>query len=625
MYSREITTNSQNNPHYNRYLELLEALKKEYEALAFDSSAANIGLRAYREELEQKIQTQLNEVAFMQKTIVELERAYLKMKASYEDEINRLRKELESRTLTSQVTLGFSNTNVPAIPAFIMNTNLPNHTPGSVISLPQIDSASQPPSKRTRIEDATISNQQASPHSTSGLLSGNKSPHVSTPHSGSSNYPGGTGSGLMQSNSSVMDAEYEVRLKQSVVLNQMQGGYSNASQPRNYPIGVIPSGPGGSYGMRRSPSIDVPPSSALNLQSWQVIYNSELFKSIEINLKEIFDHREVVSCVKFSPNGALLATGSNKLISLFDTISCSLYAELEIPNHSDKDIFIRAVSFSPDSKQLAIGSEDCLTRIWDLDTRRIVHSISCHKQEVYAVEYTPDGRYVVTGSGDRTIKIVDIKQGEPVATLDAFPMLSSHEFKEFGITSIAVSSDGSLIAPGCVDKIIRIWQFSTKKLICSLEGHVNPIYSLSFSPDSRYIASGSLDKTIILWERQFGEDNSITSAESQVACISFKIKNEILCHNHYVLCVTFTADSKYIVSCSKDNTIHVWNVAANTTQLILKGHTDTVFSVSISPDSKLLASGSGDKSARIWELSTFDLDYNSNDSETPKQPSVAAL
>ena len=146
MYSREIPTNSQTNPHYNRYLELLEALKKEYEALAFDSSNANIGLRAYREELEQKIQAQLSEVAFMQKTIIELERAYLKMKANYE-EISRLRKELESRTLTSQVTLGFSNPNVPAIPAFIMSSNLPSHPPGSVISLPQIDrSLRLPPS-----------------------------------------------------------------------------------------------------------------------------------------------------------------------------------------------------------------------------------------------------------------------------------------------------------------------------------------------------------------------------------------------------------------------------------------------------------------------------------------------
>ena len=426
----------------------------------------------------------------------------------------------------------------------------------------------------------------------------------------------------MQSSSSVMDEEYEARRKQSIVASQMQTAYSNSLHSGNYPVGVIPSGQGGSFGMRRSPSIHVSSPSAYNPNSWHVIYNPKLYKSMEINLKETFMHREVVSCVKFSPNGAFLATGSNKLISLFDTVSCSLYAELDISNNSDKEIFIRSVSFSPDSKQLAVGSEDCLIRIWDLETRKIIHSISCHKQEVYAVEYTPDGRYVVSGSGDRTIKIIDIERGESVATLDAFPTLPPHEFKDYGITSIAVSSDGSLIASGCIDKIIRIWQFATKKLVCSLEGHVNTIYSISFSPDSRYIASGSLDKTIILWERQpssNAERENKASTQAEDFCLNFKTKNVISCHNHFVLSVTFTPDSKYIVSCSKDMTIHIWNIAAGTTQLILEGHTDTVFSVSISRDSKLLASGSGDKSARIWEMSTLDLDCNGNDSEPSRQ------
>ena len=86
MYNREVTASS-SNAQYSRYLELLEALKKEYETLAFDSTSANAGLRAYREDLEQKIQAQLNEVAYMQKTIIELERAYLKMKFNYEEEI----------------------------------------------------------------------------------------------------------------------------------------------------------------------------------------------------------------------------------------------------------------------------------------------------------------------------------------------------------------------------------------------------------------------------------------------------------------------------------------------------------------------------------------------------------
>ena len=628
MYSREVPGNSQNNPHYNRYLELLDALKKEYETVAFDSTTLNVGLRAYREELEQKIQAQLNEVAFMQKTIIELERAYLKMKVNYEEEIGRLRKELESRTLTSQVNLGFPNPNVPAIPAFILNSSLPTHAPGSVISLPQIDVASQVAAKRARMEDSVASSQHSSPHSTSGSLSGSKSPVVSSSYVGiggmsaTAQYAAGMGTsgGYMQPNGSGMDGSLDARKKASSMAGSTQSGYPNGSHPGNYPDGASSSSQANVLGMRNSSSVEIAsPSSIVRHPTWQVTYNPKLFKNIEVNLLETFTHREVVSCVRFSPNNALLATGSNKLISLFDTISCSLYAELEIPNNSDKEIFIRSVCFSPDSKQLAVGSEDCLIRIWDLESRQVIHSISCHKQEVYAVEYTPDGRYLISGSGDRTMKIISIEEGEPIATLDAFTSLPPTEFKDYGVTSVAVSTDGSLVASGCIDKTIRIWHIASRKLVGVLEGHQNTIYSLAFSPDSKFIASGSLDKTINLWERQSDaskdNDDKNASNDQLASGLTYKLRQVISCHNHFVLSVTFTPDSKYVVSCSKDMTIHVWNIASEAFQFILEGHTDTVFSVSVSKDSKLLASGSGDKTARIWELSSFDFDCDSNDAE----------
>jgi glucose repression regulatory protein TUP1 len=69
-----------------------------------------------------------------------------------------------------------------------------------------------------------------------------------------------------------------------------------------------------------------------------------------------------------------------------------------------------------------------------------------------------------------------------------------------GVTSVCVSPDGSLLAAGSLDTVVRLWDTSNGQLLDKLKGHNDSVYSVAFSPDGKFLVSGSLDKTLKLWD-----------------------------------------------------------------------------------------------------------------------------
>jgi WD40 repeat protein len=147
--------------------------------------------------------------------------------------------------------------------------------------------------------------------------------------------------------------------------------------------------------------------------------------------------------------------------------------------------------FSPDGKFLASGSLDKTVNLWDVATGKKTATLTGHKEPILCLAFSSDGKVLASGSKDNTIKIWDPVKGTNKATLEGHskPVLET-----------AWSPDGKTLASASEDSTIRLWDIASGQSTAVLLGHSDGVCCLAFSPDGKTLASGSRDKTIKLWD-----------------------------------------------------------------------------------------------------------------------------
>jgi uncharacterized protein with WD repeat len=286
---------------------------------------------------------------------------------------------------------------------------------------------------------------------------------------------------------------------------------------------------------------------------------------------------------------------------------------------------VRSVSFSPDGKRIVSGSWDKTLKVWDAQTGLETLTLKGHTNDVNSVSFSPDGKRIVSGSYDKTLKIWDAETGQETLTLKGHSS---------SVTSVSFSPDGKRIVNGSNDNTVKVWDAETGQETLTLRGHSGPVRSVSFSPDGKRIVSGSSDRTVKVWDAQTGRERLTLKAHSSfVLSVSFSPDGKRIVsghhgmvkvwdaqtgqetltlkgHSSYVSSVSFSPDGKRIVSGSgefqKPGEIKVWDAQTGQKMLTLEGHTGPVLSVSFSPDGKRIVSGSYDKTLKVWDISSLD-------------------
>ncbi|CCH96461.1 serine/threonine-protein kinase [Microcystis aeruginosa] len=314
-----------------------------------------------------------------------------------------------------------------------------------------------------------------------------------------------------------------------------------------------------------------------------------------------------------NPQIAPINSPTNKLTTR-KKISEHSFLDKTLTGHSDS---VQSVVYSPDGRYLASGSSDKTIKIWETATGTELRTLTGHSMTVWSVAYSPDGRYLASGSLDKTIKIWEVATGK-VRTLTGHYMT---------FWSVAYSPDGRYLASGSSDKTIKIWETATGKELRTLAGHSKGVWSVVYSPDGRYLASGSSDKTIKIWEVATGQElRTLTGHSEGVLSVAYSPDGRYLAsgigdgaikiwevatvrelrtptrHSEVVRSVAYSPDGRYLASGSQDKTIKIWEVATGNELRTLTGHSETVFSVAYSPDGRYLASGSADKTIKIWRV-----------------------
>jgi WD40 repeat protein len=203
-----------------------------------------------------------------------------------------------------------------------------------------------------------------------------------------------------------------------------------------------------------------------------------------------------VTALAFSGDGKYLAVGGGPPseegeLKLFDAASAQLITEMKNA-HSDT---VFALAFSPDGKYLASGAADKFVKVFEVPSGKFVKSFEGHTHHVMGVGWTPDSKRLVSGSADNIIKVWDFDKGEKIRDMPG------HQKQ---ITALMMVGKTTQFLTVSGDTTARLWNADNGATIRQFAGAGDFLYSVSVSPDGEVVATGCEDGLVRLYDGKTG-------------------------------------------------------------------------------------------------------------------------
>ena len=317
-------------------------------------------------------------------------------------------------------------------------------------------------------------------------------------------------------------------------------------------------------------------------------------------------HTSRCECVAFSPDGYRLASASSDgTVRIWDGTPLRgdepRQETLTFTQHNQE---IRGVAFSPNGLQIASTGNDGIVRVWDAQTGQPSTEFSEHlaaigrkTAAVFCLAWHPKGHRIASGGND-ALRVWDAATKE-----DAFPpLLAAHGKTGLGFVAVAFSSDGRYLLTGQFDGTVRVWDGETGQPVGLLDTHKREIWGLVFSRDGRHLVSASSDGTVKLWDaRRLDKEHLDGKSERRIPPILTRVAGP-------GVNVAFSPDGRRLATGGEENTVKIWDVeTGKELQPPLRGHKGEIYTLAFSPDGRLIASAGEDSTVRVWDSHTGKL------------------
>ena len=338
-----------------------------------------------------------------------------------------------------------------------------------------------------------------------------------------------------------------------------------------------------------------------------------------------FPAGEFQQSITFSPDNKLFAVANSTGIAVCDTVTGKQMTAM--PNAAGRPV----LAFSVDGKRITNGEH-----VWDTSTGIELSRLPSQEADTRAVEFSPDGKYVATGTANQMALLWDAGTGRLITTFRqrrqrsyaALEDLLRHDFR----MAVSFSRDSRYLATAGGDIQARLWEIESEREIADLL-HQSIVGWTAFTRDGKNVITTSEDGTARLWEPLNGHElNRITenfspdlevgvnqdgkyivTAEDKTGSVwstAGRVTRRFLL-NSAVTGLAFTHDGKLFAACDSTSA-RVWEMDSGEmiARMIQKepnigsSWRDYLKSVAFNPDGKLLATANGDYTARIWDVAS---------------------
>jgi WD40 repeat protein len=280
--------------------------------------------------------------------------------------------------------------------------------------------------------------------------------------------------------------------------------------------------------------------------------------------------------------GGLIGPERNTVWRIREAADCSVRSLLQYAmtrvdavgwHHESR---VASLAFSPNGKFIATGSHDKLVRIWAVATGKEVCRFPTKAGVITAIVFSPDGKFIAdNGDVDEGIRVWEVKGPKQKH------LLRGHTG---WVRALAWASSGNMLASASEDGTVRLWDTDKGKELRCLRGHKSKVRSVTFSPRGTMLATAGDDQTVRLWDVPSGKE--VRSLRG---------------HEEMIWSVAFAPDGKTLASGSSDGTLRLWDVRTGTVVRLLRWKSQIV-SVAFSPDGRVLAGGNDVPSVRLWSM-----------------------
>jgi WD40 repeat protein/serine/threonine protein kinase len=292
-----------------------------------------------------------------------------------------------------------------------------------------------------------------------------------------------------------------------------------------------------------------------------------------------------------SPDGATVARGSNRDDGQGVVRLCHAVSGRESTVWRVAPARVYALCFAPGGRLLGVAYytrrdqkwDDIRIDLIDLQRGRVQATLDEHRGFVGAMAFSPDGTTLASGARDGIVKLWDVSTGQMKGTLRVLAPVRALAFSPDGWTLAAGA--GRYLGTDKVAHAVTLWDVAGGTRL-PRELRFDGVFALAYSADGSTLAVGGFDGLVRLWKPHL-ELLSLPGHQPKEAWA-----------------VAFFPDGRTLVSSGDDYALRLWDVTTGRQLRVLMGHGALVSCVAVSPDGKRIASGSYDSKVKLWDAGT---------------------